>query len=160
MQKSTEPAILSRVMGAKPPYRRTQYLVDVKYQLRFVTRLFMAVLGIAAASGLAASSVLWKTMYLPEEASHATLIACLVSVAVTLLFELLLAVPILFYAGIRQSHRVVGPMKRLTQTLEAIGRGDFSQRITLRNGDALEELAGTINRMAERLQQRFPPPPQ
>ena len=99
-------------------------------------------------------------MYLPEGNSHVMLIACLISVAVTLLFELLLAFPIVFYIGVRQSHRIVGPMNRLKQMLEAIGQGDFSQRITLRKGDALEDLAAAINRMAESLQLRSPRPPQ
>ena len=107
-----------------------------------------------------ASSLLWKMMYLPEEGSHVMLIACLISIAVTLLFELLLAIPIIFYVGIRQSHRIVGPMNRLKRMLEAIGQGDFSQRITLRKGDALEDLAAAINRMAQSLQQRSPRPPQ
>ena len=140
--------------------KRTQYVVDRDYQMRFVTRLFMVVVGIAALAALISSSLLWKVMYLPEEGSHITLIACLITIAITLLFELLLAIPIIFYVGIRQSHRVVGPMSRLKQTLEAIRQGDFSQRITLRKGDALEDLATAINRMAEGLEQRFPRPPQ
>ena len=147
-------------MDENAGYQRKQYLVDNKYQLRFVSRLFGAVLAIAAVAALISATVLWKTMYLPEESSHAILIACLITLSITLVFELLLAVPILFYLGIRQTHRVVGPMKRLTQTLEAIGHGDFSQRITFRKGDALEDLAASVNQMAEQLQQRFPRPPQ
>ena len=146
-------------MEPKTHLKRKQYLVDRNYQLWFVTRLFTAVLGIAAVTALIASSMLWKTMYLPEESTHITLIACLITMAVTLLFELMLAIPIIFYVGIRQSHRVVGPMNRLKQILAAIGNGDFSQRITLRQGDALEDLAKSINQMAASLQQRFPRPP-
>ena len=148
-------------MESKAPFKRKQYLVDRNYQLWFVTRLFSAVLAIAAVSALIASSMLWKTMYLPEESTHITLIACLITMAVTLLFELMLAIPIIFYVGIRQSHRVVGPMNRLKQTLAAIGNGDFSQRITLRQGDALEDLGSAINQMAENLAKRSSPrPPQ
>ncbi len=147
-------------MDSNAPYKRTQYLVDRDYQMRFVTRLFMGVLVIVTLSALLASSVLWKTMYVSEEGSHVTLIACLITIVLTLLFELLLAIPIVFYVGIRQSHRVVGPMTRLKQTLEAIGQGDFSQRIAVRKGDALGDLASVINQMAESLEQRFPRPPQ
>ena len=147
-------------MDPNAPFKRKQYLVDRDFQMRFVTRLFMVVVGIAALAALISSTLLWKTMYLPEGGSHVMLIACLISIAVTLLFELLLAIPIVFYVGIRQSHRIVGPMNRLKRMLEAIGRGDFSQRITLRKGDALEDLAAAINRMAESLQQRSPRPPQ
>jgi len=80
-------------------------------------------------------------------------------VTIALGIELLIGSIIVWVVGIRQSHRVVGPMTRLTRMLEAIGQGDFSQRITLRKGDALEDLARTINRMAENLERRFPRSP-
>ena len=145
-------------MNAERPYKRKQYLVDRGYQLRFVTRVFMVVLAVAVASSLLSTGLLLKFMYRPELDSHTPLIAALIAVAMTLTFELLLAIPIVFVLGIQQSHRVVGPMNRIKRTLEAIGTGDFSQRITLRQGDALEDFAKSINRMAESLQQRFSRP--
>ena len=135
------------------PYKRKQYLVDRGYQLRFVTRVFFVVFAVAVVSSLVTSALLWKNMYRPELEPHTTLIAALVAVATTLLVELIVAIPIVLFLGIRQSHRIVGPMNRLKLVLEAIGNGDFSQRITLRQGDALEDLAKTINQMAERLGQ-------
>ena len=141
-------------MAAEPSYKRTQYLVDRGYQLRFVTRLFMVVLAVAVVSSLISSALVWNNMYAPEQESQALLVVALVAIASTLLVELLLAIPLVFILGIRQSHRIVGPMTRITRTLEAIGRGDFSQRITLRHGDVLEDLTKSINRMAETLQQR------
>lgn len=146
-------------MDGQRPYKRKQYLVDRAYQLRFVTRVFMAVLAVAVASSLISTALLWTNMYRPDLDTQTPLIASLIAVASTLLIELLLAIPIVFFLGIRQSHRIVGPMNRLKRTLEAIGAGDFSVRITLRQGDALEDLAKSINQMAEGLQQRFPKPP-
>ena len=143
-------------MDGELPYRRKQYLVDRGYQLRFVTRLFTVVLAVAVASAFLASAMLWEHMYTPEMEPHVSLITALIAVAVTLLIELLLAIPLVFYLGIRQSHRIVGPMNRIKRALEAIGQGDFSKRIILRQGDALEELAKAINQMAESLQKRAP----
>lgn len=143
-------------MAPEQPYKRKQYLVDRGYQLRFVTRVFMAVLVVAVTSSLIATGLLWTNMYRADMEQQTLLIAGLIAVATTLLIELLLSIPIVFFLGIRQSHRIVGPMNRLKATLEAIGRGDFSQRITLRQGDALEDLAKAINAMAQSLQQRSP----
>jgi len=140
-------------MSAEAPYKRKQYLVDRDYQLRFVTRMFMIVLAVAAASSLVATGLLWRYMYQPELPQQ-TLIYCFISVALTLLVELLLSIPIVLFVGIRQSHRIVGPLNRIKRTLEAIGGGDYSQRIVLRQGDALEDLAKAINQMAEALQRR------
>ena len=141
-------------MAAQPTYKRTQYLVDRAYQLRFVTRLFMVVLAVAVAGSLIAPALLWRQLYQPELGSTAALVTGLVAVAATLLVELLLAIPLVFILGIRQSHRIVGPMKRIEKTLAAIGQADFSQRLTLRQGDVLWDLAASINAMAEALQRR------
>ena len=146
-------------MAPAPPYKRTQYLVDRDYQLRFVIRGFLVILAVALLSALCATGLVWLTLYQPELESRALLFSCLLTVSIMLLMEVLLAIPIIFFVGIRQSHRIVGPMTRLKQTLDAIGRGDFSQRIILRKGDALEELARSINQMAEGLERRFPHPP-
>ena len=143
-------------MANGTPYKRKQYLVDRAYQLRFVTRLFLIILLVATASALVSSILVWRNTYTPGQTSQEVFIVALVAIASTLLVELLLAIPLIFVLGIRQSHRIVGPMNRIKQVLAAIGQGDFSKRITLRQGDALEELAEAINQMAERLQQRFP----
>ena len=143
-------------MNLERTYQRKQYLVDRGYQLRFVTRVFMVVFTVAVVSSLIATGLLWVNMYRPELESQTTLVASFIAIATTLLVELLIAIPIVYILGIRQSHRVVGPINRLKQTIEAIGSGNFSQRITVRQGDVLEDLAKTINQMAERLQKRFP----
>ena len=145
-------------MSPEPPYKRKQYLVDRDYQLRFVTRLFMAVLAVAAVSSLIATGLLSVSMYSPDLPQQ-TVIYCFVSIALTLLVELLISIPVIWVLGIRQSHRIVGPMNRLKRMLEAIGTGDFSQRIALRKGDALEDLAKSLNQMCEALQRRYPRPP-
>jgi len=141
-------------MAAQQPYKRKEYLIDRGYQLRFVTRLFLVVLAVAVASALVASALVWNNVYAPDWGSRTLVVVALAAIASTLLVELLLAVPLVFFLGVRQSHRIVGPMNRIKRTLEAIGRGDVSQRIAERHGDTLEDLAKAINKMAEALQQR------
>ena len=141
-------------MSPETQYHRKQYLVDRAYQLSFVTKTFMMVFTVAVLSSLLAISLLWTNMYRPDLEMQINLIAAFIAVATTLLIELLVAIPIVYILGIRQSHRIVGPMNRLKQMITAIGAGDYSQRITLRQGDALEDLAKAINQMAEQLGQR------
>ena len=146
-------------MANEAPYKRKQYLVDRPYQIQFVTRVFIVVLGVAVVSSLLATGLLWMNMYRPDLEQQTLLVASLIAVATTLLIELLISIPIVFVLGIRQSHRIVGPMNRLKQMIGAIGAGDFSQRIILRQGDALEDLAKSLNAMAEQLGQRYPKTP-
>ena len=145
-------------MAEGQTYQRRQYLVDRSYQLRFVTRLLVVLFGIAMASALIAMAILFKNMYRPELERQTHIIAALIGVAVFVLVELLVSIPIVYYLGIRQSHHVVGPIGRIKKTLEAIGSGDFSQRLVLRQGDVLEDLAKSINRMTESLQKRYSKP--
>ena len=141
------------------PFKRKRRLVDTNYQLRFTTWLFATVLAVVVATSvLIALGVLWVNLYQPEVGRQAAFAAAWIAVATTLLIELLLAIPIVFYLGIRQSHHVVGPTNQIKRVLDAIGRGDFSQRVTLRKGDVLTELADAINQMAETLQHRFSKP--
>ena len=145
-------------MADKPEFVRKQYVVDRAYQLRFVARLLIVIFMIAMGSSLIASAILWKSMYSNDLEQQAHIVSGLVGIAMTLLIELLLAIPILYYIGIRQTHRVVGPLKRMMRAIEAIGQGDFTQRLILRKGDVLEELAQAINRMAESLKKKFSSP--
>ena len=137
-------------MAAQRLYKRKQYLVDRGYQLRFVSRLFLSVLAVAVTSCLVSSAMVWKHLY----KTHAWAIVALMAIAATLLIELLLAIPLIFILGIQQTQRLVGPMNRIKRALEAIGKGEFSRRVVLRRGDALENLADSINQMAERLEAR------
>ena len=138
---------------------RKQYLVDRGYQLQFVNRLLTVIFAISTISSLLAFGILYSTMYRQDLENWAQIVSVLLGVSVTLALELLVSIPIVYHLGIRQTHRVVGPLKRMVHALEAIGSGDFSPRLVLREGDVLQDLAKSINQMAENLQQRFPTPP-
>ena len=127
---------------------------DRTYQIRFVTRMLLLVVTVAVASTGLTIALLWALFYRPGGSPQGSLIAALTGVAAVALIELLLAAPIVYVLGVRQSRQVVGPLRRITRTLGAIGSGDFSQRLIVRHDDILEPLASSINRMAERLQKR------
>jgi nitrogen fixation/metabolism regulation signal transduction histidine kinase len=45
------------------------------------------------------------------------------------------------------SHRIVGPIYRLTQFVKSIADGDLSGKVVLRGNDELQSLAGSLNRL-------------
>ena len=141
-------------MLASPIRKRKEYLVDRTFQIRFASRLLLAVFLIASISACFSSVLLWKGLYQPEEGVQTSLATALIAVSATLLVELLLAIPIIVVFSVRQTHRILGPMNRIRQALAAIGRGEFPQRIRLRQGDALEDLAEAVNQMAAAVQKR------
>jgi signal transduction histidine kinase len=54
-------------------------------------------------------------------------------------------------ASVVLAQRIVGPIARLTAAVRSLGAGDFSERIEVRTGDEIEQLAEEFNRMAETL---------
>ena len=50
------------------------------------------------------------------------------------------------------SHKMAGPVYRFEQTCKAIAKGDFSQRVHLRQGDQLVELQDELNKMMDRVE--------
>ena len=50
------------------------------------------------------------------------------------------------------SHKMAGPIYRFEQTCKAVAKGDFSQRVHLRQGDQFMELKDEFNKMMERVE--------
>ncbi|WP_441234694.1 sensor histidine kinase [Bradyrhizobium sp. 930_D9_N1_4] len=88
---------------------------------------------------------------LPVEEAYAALYAALERLALVLLAASIFAV----LAGIFLARRMVGPIQALRVGAERIGGGDFGQRISIKTGDELEELADQFNHMGERLQESY-----
>lgn len=53
------------------------------------------------------------------------------------------------------SHRIAGPLYRLEKTLDEIGKGDLTKRISLRKTDQLMELKEALNVLMESFDQRL-----
>jgi signal transduction histidine kinase len=88
---------------------------------------------------------------LPVEEAYAALYASLERLAIVLLGASIFAV----LAGVFLAHRMVGPIQALRTGAMRIGGGDFAQRISIKTGDELEELANQFNHMGERLQESY-----
>src|SRR6516225_1261208 len=88
---------------------------------------------------------------LPVEEAYASLYASLQRLAIVLLAASIFAV----LAGVFLARRMVVPIQALRSGAERIGRGDFSQRISIRTGDELEGLANQFNDMGARLQESY-----
>jgi hypothetical protein len=70
---------------------------------------------------------------------------------------LLALVPLMAWDMIKYTHRVIGPLVRFRQTMQAITRGEAVRPIKLREGDYLTELRDDFNRMLEELQKKGVP---
>ena len=70
---------------------------------------------------------------------------------------LLVLVPVMAWDTIRFSHRMVGPVVRFRQTLQAVSDGEPVRPVKLREGDYLTEMRDDFNHMLDELQKRGVP---
>jgi nitrogen fixation/metabolism regulation signal transduction histidine kinase len=130
--------------------RRQTIIVEATQQRRFVRQLMrmpivmvlaLSLVGIAAFAELSA----------PARSPELTWLLAVVSGLV-----LLTSLAVVWTAALRISHRVHGPEKRMIEVLAGIRRGELGQRVRLRDGDQLGELAEELNSLLAWLESHPP----
>ena len=97
---------------------------------------------------------LWFTMNTYGLADDPAVLAQLTTVGLVVTFELLIFAPLVVWLGLRMTHRVAGPLVRITAALQQMAAGNYQQHLTLRKGDSLQEVAELINPLATTLRSR------
>jgi signal transduction histidine kinase len=87
----------------------------------------------------------------PESEALAPVRSSLIQTSALLVLGLILATVL----GSLLARRMVVPIKRLQLGAEKLGGGDLSERISIRTGDEIEELAKRFNSMASRVQDSY-----
>jgi len=134
-------------------YRRRQYLVAKKFQLKYVGTilLFIFLTGAISAFVVYYTSMMLFGEKLSNVYPQGRLIHDINIINMRILASLLLATPVVALIGIILSHRIAGPIYRMEKYMTSIAQGDFSQRIVLRRNDELIKLADAINTMVDSL---------
>jgi methyl-accepting chemotaxis protein len=140
-------------------WRRKQLFVQRGLQLRFVRFVILYMLLCCVVT---ATIVFYATFALLGEKlagiyPQHRLPEIFGQVYLVFFLSLLAVTPVLLYGALVFSHRIAGPLPKIYQALEDIGRGNFDVRLTLRKHDELAELAERINRMVSRLKERETP---
>ena len=135
----------------KQPFQRRTIFIKKKLQLRYMALIILSVLcGLAIMTFELMATlndlfdqypVLVQPIYdqfIPIAASF------FYKISIYLLFVVLISAIL--------SHKMAGPVYRFEQTCKAIAKGDFSQRVHLRQGDQLTELQDEFNKMMDRVE--------
>lgn len=138
-------------MPYKHGYKRTQYFVAKKFQLKYVGLILILVFSTA----IMCSYIIYYTMMLTMGDKLANiypqgrLIAIINAVNIRILFSMLLAAPLIVMIGIYASHRIAGPIGRIERFLDNMASGDLSLPLNIRRNDELVSLANGINRVLD-----------
>lgn len=131
---------------AQTTYRRTQRLIDPKWQLGIACAVTMMLLG-AGAFYIVCSALLDSPKLVATFGGRG---AKLVGLGFDIVYFLSVAA-FVQHLIVRITHSVVGPALVLERGLRAMANGDFSARLTLRDGDYLTTVAGAAQDLNNRL---------
>ncbi len=132
-------------------YRRTQYLVAKKFQLKYTGLILL----LAFLAAVMCSYVIYYTMMVTMGEKMANvypqgrLMSIVNMVNLRILFSMLLVAPLIVIIGIFASHKIAGPIFRIEKFLGSMADGDYSSPIILRKNDELIPLANGINKVVD-----------
>ena len=132
-------------------YRRKQYLVSKRFQLKYAGIILALMFATAALSSYVVyyTSLLLMGEKLANVYPQGQLVHIVKTVNLRLLASILLVSPLVIALGIYLSHKIAGPIFRIERFMNDMASGDFSSRIVLRKGDELVGLANGINSLCD-----------
>ena len=137
-------------------WRRKKIFVERGLQLRFAR--FMIAYNVVCCMIIAAIVFYTTSAFLGEKIAdiypQSRLPEIFNRAYLTFFLCLLSSIPILFYGALLFSHRIAGPLPKIYQALDDIGKGDYNVLLSLRKSDELRELADHVNQMAASLKAR------
>jgi len=143
-------------MIMSPSYRRRNYLVAKKFQLKFAGLILGFMFLVALFSALTIYYNTW--MVLGEKLANVypqgRLKGILQHANYVLFFRILIVSPIVLFFAIYVSHRIAGPIYRIRRDLEQVAAGNYSLRIKLRKTDELKDVADAMNKVIDVLEQK------
>jgi methyl-accepting chemotaxis protein len=128
----------------------------------YIGKLLLIILGITLIFTLFSSIILYTTLDIPLSPHYGALFTnvgqlkeslIFTTVKVNILFFLFIAVGVVVL-GILYSHRIAGPLYRVTQYAKSINQGKFDSRIRFRKKDAIHDLATALNQTVEGYQNK------
>ncbi|MBI5237427.1 MAG: hypothetical protein HY887_03285 [Deltaproteobacteria bacterium] len=139
--------------NGKPRYRRKTYLIKPGLQLRLSLQIFIYLAVYSMVLGFFIFYPLYIEMY---SATNFVEQERLAQVVLYLHKRLWIGLFVLaFLTGVHAvftAHRVAGPAYRFEKMLEAMIRGDFSQRVAIRTTDELKDIETLLNRLSDTLE--------
>ncbi len=141
-------------MEKRPLYRRRQYFVRKRFQLKYIGLILAVVFISASVSGYTIYYNAWVLLgeKLAAVYPQGMLVHIFRSVNMKLLINIIFVSIFCAGVGIMASHRIAGPVFRMIKFLDSASEGDYKKRIQLRKGDELADLADAMNRLMDKLE--------
>lgn len=151
-------------MTDHPKWRRRNFLVHPKVQVRFIALLLLQMSIILAALGILVNSHVTRVADIALAAPgidpgawlrmQGEILDNMHGFYMRSLFLIAATTVLMVAFGVLASHKLAGPVIKLRRFLSTLTEGDFSQRIAFRRKDHLDGFAESLNRMTAAFQAR------
>ena len=143
-------------MAELKKFKRTQVIVEKKFQFRFAKFVILFAIGTALFTSVTVFFTTFSLMgdKLADVYPQGRLVEIFRNVYLAFAVNLIVVAPAIFYISILFSHRIVGPLPKIYETLRRVGQGNYDQHLVLRKDDELKELADVINSMIDTLKEK------
>lgn len=139
--------------------KRRRYIIDTKLQIRYallfvIISLISNILAVAAFNSLALKqldTLMWSTHISVNSTDELVRPFFIFVNAVNFVFVAVL----LLLTGFMMMKKTSGPLIRMSRDISRVTEGDLSSRIVLRQKDDFKDVADELNRMTEKLRERF-----
>lgn len=145
---------MNNTTTSKPAARRNTIFIKKSLQLRYMLLIILSVLcGLAIMTFELSATlsdlfdthpVLMQPIY--DEFFH---------IASSFFYKIVIYLLFVVVISAFLSHKMAGPVYRFEQVCKAIAKGDFSQRVHLRQGDQFIELQDDFNAMMDRVEEEI-----
>ncbi len=135
----------------QPAFKRRTIFIKKNLQIRYMMLMIMSVLCGLAIMSFELTATL-NELFDSYPALMQPMYDEFLPMAASFFYKIAIYVLLVVIISAILSHKMAGPVYRFEQTCKAIAKGDFSQRVHLRQGDQLMELQDEFNKMMDRLE--------
>lgn len=131
--------------------KRRQYLINKQFQIKFIIKVYLAVFITIATVGLFLFYLNDKTLshsayqqVLNMRSARDMLLPTILSISA---ITAIVALVIIIFKVILESHKIAGPIYRFEKAFETVGYGDLTASVKLRKKDEMQDLSEKFNAM-------------
>lgn len=133
-------------MGKKSALKRKKILVKKSFQFAYVGKILLIELIAVSTTALLVS---YLFLYVFNDATMVSTGPWGKGILLSTCVLAIILVVILFWLGLRISHKIAGPMYRFETTFREVQNGNLNARVYLRDGDEMKPLANAFNAMLD-----------
>ena len=138
---------------AAQKFKRVQYLISVRFQLKYIglALLFMFITAAICSYTVYYTGTVIFVEKLSQVYPQGRLVALLATINRSILVNVLLIIPLIALIALYLSHKIAGPIYRVERYLSDMAAGKLTSRISFRKGDEFTSLADKINGLTDSL---------